>query len=362
MRRLWLLPLPLIFVASDLLAQSVDLRAVGDAAYIAGYAIYGTPPPDWVKDRLKDFAVLKSPDLNFLNLEANLTRGCKRFFPKDFQFAVAPEALAAFAKEGFNLVSLANNHGQDCVDPDSALEIDKALAAARAQAPDFVAHGISANVDRLAREPAIFEKNGVRIGMIAIKGWEGGKRANIGNTDNRIELFTALRDAKVDIRILSVHGGTESSRRPHEVIMSLAREFVGKYGGDLVLAHHPHVMQGFELLEKADGRVAAVFYSLGNFLHNGLSDRGDGMLARVRLTREGLDPNAVEAFPLARANTRPGPITPAELPGALAVLKTSSAVALARKLPAGLKQVPFQLLRIEAPAPGLRLLVTPSKP
>jgi poly-gamma-glutamate synthesis protein (capsule biosynthesis protein) len=334
---------------------AVDIRAVGDSGFIAGNAQFGTPPPGWADGHLKAYAPLLSPDVNFINLEGAVTRSCRRFFEKEFMFAVAPETLIQFARMGFNLIGLANNHSQDCLDPPSPRESGAAQAVVRDAVPGTGMHGVASSPDALAT-PAIITVKGVRIGMVAMKAWPGGKGDNMGNFDNRHALMRALQDADVDVRILSLHGGTESARRPHDMLVNIAREFIGRFGGDVVFAHHPHVMQGMELMRKADGRAAAVFYSLGNFLHDGLSEKGDGVMAKLVVGKNGLDPDSVAVFPLANANTYPGPLARGDLANALAVLRSSSAAAQAKPLPAGLARLPFSFKSIYEPAPGAELV------
>lgn len=42
--------------------------------------------------------------------------------------------------------------------------------------------------------------------------------------------------------------------------------FAAENGADIILGHHPHVLQPPAWIERADGRKSFVFYSLGNFL------------------------------------------------------------------------------------------------
>lgn len=353
----FLLPLLALLSSSIALADdaAVDIRAVGDSAFVAGNAEFGAPPAGWVERHLENLESLRSPDVNFLNLEGAVTRSCKRFYDKPFMFAVSPDTVVQFARWGFNLIGLANNHTQDCQDPSSASEAAKAQDLVRKDVPGIAMHGVAADLEHLT-VPAILTVKGVRIGMVSIKAWPGGKADNMGNFDNRHELLRALRDADVDVRILSLHGGTESARHPHAAVIELAREFIARYGGDLVFAHHPHVIQGIELLQKPDGRAAAIFYSLGNHLHDGLSEKGDGMMARVSVGKGGVDADSVAAYPLANSNTNPGPLARGDLPQALATLRSSSAAVASRALPPGLRRLTFAYEPTFKPAPGVRLV------
>ena len=59
-----------------------------------------------------------------------------------------------------------------------------------------------------------------------------------------------------------VHWGLEEYRYPSPVQRQLAKQLL-EAGVDLILGHHPHVLQGYESV--GDGIVA---YSLGNFVFN----------------------------------------------------------------------------------------------
>jgi poly-gamma-glutamate synthesis protein (capsule biosynthesis protein) len=338
--------------------ETIDIRAVGDAGYVGGTGTFQKPPKAWVERHLDAFAELRSSDVNFLNFEASLVRDCQRFEDKTFGFASAPEALAQFGQWGFNLASLANNHALDCTDPPAHHEHDAVMAIVKKLAPDLQTHGVARRVGGLATGFARLEVRGIKIGMAAIKAWDNGGRAPIGSLGNRHAIMAALQKEPVDVRILSVHGGIEGTRRPTATMMDVAREFISRYDGDIVFAHHPHRWQGFELLTKANGKHAIIFYSLGNFLHNGLSPSGDGLMARVAVARDGIDVESVALVPLAAANVRPGPIKERELRPFALELQQSNATIARHPLPEGLARVPFTLDFMQLPAPGVRVVPT----
>jgi poly-gamma-glutamate synthesis protein (capsule biosynthesis protein) len=66
--------------------------------------------------------------------------------------------------------------------------------------------------------------------------------------------------------VVSVHWGNEYQRQPTKRQRDIAKRLV-EAGCDLVLGHHPHVLQPAEIVE-AGGRKALVAYSLGNFISN----------------------------------------------------------------------------------------------
>ncbi len=333
----------------------VDIRAFGDSGYIGGVGVFGEPGIDYVKKHMKGVEALRSDDVNFLNLEGSLTRSCKEFELKPFSFAVSPEALTQFGQWGFNLIGLANNHSLDCLDPTPSSEINKAMAIVHAQVPELVAHGVASSWRKLTGNVARLELKGVKLGMVSLKAWDTGPRSYIGNSGNRFDLFKALKKSGVDVRILSLHGGIENTRRPPVELMDIARDFVARYDGDIVLAHHPHKYQGVEIIHKPNGKTAVIFYSLGNSLHNGLSASGDGMAARIAVGKKGVDLDSLAVFPLASASRFPRPLAGKEIPPALAVLRASSTAIALRPLPKGLKRVEFAFMPIKSPASGFAL-------
>lgn len=82
------------------------------------------------------------------------------------------------------------------------------------------------------------------------------------------ERVRALRD-RCDLVVLALHWGPECETSPDPEIRRRAAGFV-EAGADLVLGHHPHVVQPVEQMQRSDGREALVLYSQGNFLARAL--------------------------------------------------------------------------------------------
>jgi poly-gamma-glutamate capsule biosynthesis protein CapA/YwtB (metallophosphatase superfamily) len=76
-----------------------------------------------------------------------------------------------------------------------------------------------------------------------------------------IEAISACKKM-ADFVILSVHWGVESYNYPSQEQRELAKRFT-QAGADLIIGHHPHVLQGIEQFDKS-----TVIYSLGNFVFN----------------------------------------------------------------------------------------------
>jgi Bacterial capsule synthesis protein PGA_cap len=231
-----------------------------------------------------------------------------------FQFN-APEALpAALRASGFTVLSTANNHAFD----QGARGVSETLD--RLRAAHLVAVGSGEN--RLRAEALqMVECQGLRVAFLGF--------TDVFNIDlNRratepwvrpLDLEPALeavREARgrADLVVVSIHWGNEYQHLPTKRQKDIARSLVDA-GCDVILGHHPHVLQPLELLE-VHGRKALVAYSLGNFISNqdrmyradlfpvAGGDNRDGAALKVRFEqRRGLD--GLDHMVLAEAMVEP---------------------------------------------------------
>ncbi|QAS53149.1 CapA family protein [Halobacillus litoralis] len=70
---------------------------------------------------------------------------------------------------------------------------------------------------------------------------------------------------KADAVVVSIHFGKEYERMPNQSQKMLAQMMVN-VGADVILGHHPHVLQPIEKLKGENGHEGLVIYSLGNFI------------------------------------------------------------------------------------------------
>ncbi|WP_188457006.1 CapA family protein [Virgibacillus oceani] len=87
------------------------------------------------------------------------------------------------------------------------------------------------------------------------------------NLIDRDNMAGAIEEAesKADVTILSLHFGNEYERLPSEEQKDLV-QFAADHGVEVVLGHHPHVLQPVDWVEGESGNKTLVAYSLGNFL------------------------------------------------------------------------------------------------
>lgn len=181
---------------------------------------------------------------------------------KEYTFRLAPEYVSLFGEMGIDAVTLANNHALD-FGAEALLDSCDTLAEA-----GIACTGAGANLE-LAKQPVIFEKNQLRVGIIGATrvipeaGWAAGSShpGMLTTYDPAVLLkeITQLKEA-CDYVVVFVHWGIERDEKPQEYQRTLGQQYIDA-GADLVVGSHPHVLQGIEYYQ---GKP--VVYSLGNFV------------------------------------------------------------------------------------------------
>ena len=269
--------------------RSADAHA--RAAADAGYA--------WLYAPIAD--LLSEPDLTFANLETPIAPGAPGG-TRAFVFNAPPEALAALAHAGVDVVSVANNHAFDQGRPG----FEETLR--RVRAAGLVAVG--AGEEGHAAGPVRREVGGLSLAFLGYAAFfnqdgnacppraAGGPPCVQAATLDRARIVEDVRAAAAtaDAVVVSLHWGVEYEPQPRADDVELAHRLIDA-GALIVLGHHPHVLQPVELYRAADGRVGVIAYSLGNFVSNqsrtyefGVTPERaaatrDGVLLRVALAR-----------------------------------------------------------------------------
>jgi poly-gamma-glutamate capsule biosynthesis protein CapA/YwtB (metallophosphatase superfamily) len=227
---------------------------------------------------------LSGADLALANLESPLTRGGDRLVVPTAGYDLCASSLYAdlLTAWGLDLLSLANNHRDDCA-PNGVTQTQSALAAAGLT-------GIGSGA-----EPVVRQINGLRLAFFAFD--------DVSSPLDVDAAVRAIRSARADgmLVIVSVHWGMEYQGGASDRQKSLARQFA-QAGAALVWGHHPHVLQPAEWIYPPAGSEPAggstlVLYSLGNALFDqgGLADTRQSALVLVTLDADGV--KKVEAVP-----------------------------------------------------------------
>lgn len=217
-----------------------------------------TPPASIWGDLLP---LLKSSDLNLINLEAALTHSTN-IVHKAFNFKSDPKNVQSLLEGAIDVVNLANNHVLDFSE-EGLLETLETLDQAN------IKHvGAGRNIQE-ASAPIIITRHGIRIGIlgctdnepswIATGNRPGIRYLDVGDLGSIQANITALRP-QVDLLILSIHWGPNMRERPSSQFVAFAHELID-LGVDLIHGHSAHIFQGIEVYKKK-----LILYDTGDFV------------------------------------------------------------------------------------------------
>ena len=228
--------------------------------------------------------LLRAVDVTVGNLECALSKRGHPVSGKTYTFEGPPSAVRGLAWAGFDFVALANNHARD-YGSKALLDTVKNLDARS------IAHAGAGHDKKAAWRPAIIVRNGARIAFLSFSqiGPSSFRATSSSSgtayTMSSTAVVRAIKraHAKADYVIVSYHWGVERDFGPTGTQVRFGRASV-RAGADLVLSHHPHVIQGVEFYRK--GLIA---YSLGNFVFSPGSENGhDTMVLSLTIGPRGI--------------------------------------------------------------------------
>ncbi len=300
--------------------KPITLTAVGDVLLDRGVAkqirAEGTDYP-----LQHSASLLKKADITFGNLECPLAK-IGRKVPKPFSFKADPSFAPCLKSAGFDILSLSNNHTLDC----GRIGLQETMTTLRGQNIQWC--GAGENRAR-AETATVIKVRGLRVGFIGFCEFvpEGvflneAKPSIALTDDNRVRAALQKARGQCDVLVASFHWGIEYLNRPGKRQKHLARLAAGA-GADLVLGHHPHVLQGIEVLAAPNKRRCVVAYSLGNFLFDAperfVKATGDSMILQVEFDKSGV--RQLQIVPMKIEKARPRLANTNETKSALQTLK-----------------------------------------
>lgn len=201
-----------------------------------------------------------------------------------------PAAVAMLREAGLDVLGLANNHTLD-LGPQGLSETLRHL-----EGHGLVAIGVGSD-PLAALDPLIRDFGAVRLALVGINAISDSANHQPGSTV-RAEwdpdlAQRAVRRASLEAEavIVSIHWGYEYERSVDPAQERAARLLL-EAGADLVVGHHPHVVQR---LDMEDGRCVA--YSLGNFVFDqGQRETQYGLALRAFFDAHGL--RALQGLPV----------------------------------------------------------------
>lgn len=260
-------------------ARDLVITAVGDVSQ---------PTTQWVDltEKLKGDTfqptqhLIDSADLAFMNLENPMT-DIQPSARKTYAFSSSPERLAWYMRAGFNMFSLANNHIADAGE-DGILDTLKNIEAYAEKLGATVWYTGAGEDAASAVAPKFIrlEDKDLTVAFFSV-GFSGSARV-ARFWDEKLPKYIADAREKADLVFVSVHAGKEYIHVPDADLQARFRKWVDA-GADLVVGHHPHVVQPIEQYKNG-----IIFYSLGNFVfgsrtvrHRKMGARLYGLLTRI---------------------------------------------------------------------------------
>lgn len=203
-----------------------------------------------------------------------------------------PKAAQVFQKMQADIWSLGNNHTMDA-GLDGILNTKKIAAEMGSKTV-----GAGLNLEEASTPIYLNETGG--IGLITLSYLVGCVPATETEPgtfrwDDMELIARRIAEVKAKCRwcVVICHGGEEFAAMPLPYVRDRYLKYL-ELGADVVVGHHPHVPENYELLENGK----AIFYSLGNFIFDTDYQRAHlytetGILLKLKFTEERMDFDAI---------------------------------------------------------------------
>lgn len=272
---------------------ATDVNYGGSGSFVSEVANQNNDYTYFLRNVKKYF---EGDDLTIVNFEGTLSENGTRA-NKQFAFRGKPEYAEILTSSSVEAANLANNHTKDY----GLVALDDTKT--------ILSNNNIVNFE--GTDIAFYEVNGINVGMLGINALNDVHRGLLDEAMNKV------KSENPDLIIVSFHWGVERATSPSEMQTELAHKAIDN-GADLVIGHHPHVLQG---IEKYNGKY--ILYSLGNFCFGGnknCSDK-DTMIFQQTFSFENgelLDDDEINIIPCSvssvknRNNYQPTPLSGSE--------------------------------------------------
>lgn len=257
---------------------NISISALGDWAPISGKT------SDILLKEGKNYysslnKYLDHSNIKLFNLETTISMNQYKSTKFGRKFIDTPEILKSLSYMNINLACLANNHILDN-NKEGLIDTQKYLK-------EFKISHIGAGISQEEiYKPFLYEKENSKIAIINVadgelsneKYYENYGCANIES----LKFFQTIKKYKnLDyIVILVIHAGVEFYPLPTPFIKKMYHDLLD-IGADLIIGHHPHVIQSIEIYKNK-----AIFYSIGHFSiyrENSRPEEKIGLLLDIRI-------------------------------------------------------------------------------
>lgn len=222
---------------------------------------YGNAGFNYLFEKIKP--VFKNSDYNCGNMEFPVK---PPFISKGFIFNSPPQIVPALKHAGFDILNLANNHITD----QGTSGLIYTLNLLEKHNIPYI--GVSKDHTPGIRS-FVLTKNDMKVGLISYTGWlnytqrlkSKSYKINWMHDKKDLEKEIIRLKKETDIIILQLHYGTEYILNAPDYVKRKYRK-AADMGADIIIGHHPHMIQNMETYETIDKRKVPIFYSLGNFI------------------------------------------------------------------------------------------------
>ena len=273
----------------------LTIIAVGDNLYHLAM-IQDGEKGDYEKNYSEIRTLVKAADIAFINQETLL--GGEDFGFTGYPLFNSPQKLGqAVWSTGFNVINHANNHVMD--------KGEKAILATLDfwdKIPEVSVLGIHRSAEQ-RNTPIIIKKNNITVGFLSYTYGTNGISIPAGksylvslvNKETMAKEIDAIRPI-CDFLAVSMHWGEEYEHSYSKNQKDLAI-FLAEHKVDLIIGHHPHVIQPIEYIRRPDGKETLCYYSLGNLIAAHATDKNEillGAMAYIKIKKNRGNDNGIE--------------------------------------------------------------------
>lgn len=245
----------------------------------------------WEDEKLLDddtLAFFRSADHVAANVEGALIDAVDDGSRGVFFHSMDPAAACLLEKIGADIWCIGNNHTMDAG--------REGVVSTRALAEKMGCRTIGAGLNEVEASQPIYLEEAGGIGMFGVAYMAEcipatATEPGIFRWDDMAYIASRIAEVKTRARwcVIVSHGGEEFTSLPSPYTRDRYLKYL-ELGADVVVAHHPHVPENYELFD--DGK--AIFYSLGNFIFDTDYQRAhlytdQGVLLKLVFTEEKLD-------------------------------------------------------------------------
>ena len=213
---------------------------------------------------------VEAADVAVINQETLICGEGWEISGSNFNFNSPPELGDAMVDLGFDVFTLANNHMLDKTINGLSASLD--YWDGMMQKYPILALGAyrdEADQNRIR----VQDVNGMKIAYLAYTEHmnmyqvPADSPIRIGLTSDEALIERQIKEAKeiADAVVVAAHWGNEDTHVVRPDVQELARKMIN-WGADVILGSHPHTAQTMEYIERDDGSMGFVYYSLGNFI------------------------------------------------------------------------------------------------